>query len=272
MDPTVTTGLVLGAAGGMWTPDLAEARRQADRTLAQLDLSRPGPIVLWVPGTSSHAVPAAFAQAVDGLRALGSAQVGLVDYPATWHMRSSVTTGYVALELVLDEIRRRRGANAQVLLAGESQGAWIIGELLTDPRYARLVRRATLLGHPAPARTHYPALGSAEADSSRAVEINNRADHVPDTPHASPVTVLNAMEYIGTGNIVGGLPWLLRIAMSDPGYLLQAGFNALRGTALSMFGDPHDYASRMQEAAALLAASASAPVTPARSPRRGATG
>jgi hypothetical protein len=264
IDPT---GLLLGAAGGAWTPDLDEARRQAALTLAQLDLTRPGTIVLWVPGTSSHAVPESFRQALVGIGELATAQVGLVDYPATWRLRSSVATGYVALALVLDELRRR-GRHQHLLLAGESQGAWIIGELLTDPRYARMVDRAALLGHPAPARTHYPDVTDPAARRAQAVEVNNRADHVPDVPHAPPAVVLAAMQHFGTGDIVGSLPHMLRIAISDPGYLLQAGFNALRGTVLSAFGDPHDYSSRMVDAAELLAAS----IRPARSRLRVATG
>jgi hypothetical protein len=94
------------------------------------------------------------------------------------------------------------------------------------------------------------------AERYRIVELANPDDHVPVEVNADPDVVLAAMSALGSGNPAGIVP-LARAVARDPGYGLQAGINALRGSVLSGIAtDPHDYGPRMAEAARLLASDA----------------
>ncbi|MCW2923525.1 MAG: Cutinase [Thermoleophilia bacterium] len=135
------------------TPDLAKARADADRTLASIDFSKPN-IALWVPATGSHAIPADWRAAVAKESPAGGTSVALVDYPASPDFNDSVSTGMETLKLVLAGIAER-GAGNRVTLAGHSQGAWVIGDTIATPEVGRVVDKAALFGHPAPARVDW---------------------------------------------------------------------------------------------------------------------
>ncbi len=241
----------LGAASGTWTAEDDVARAGAGAALRQVDAApADAPIVLYVPGTSTHEVPQALRDQV-ALQLGPRAQVVRLGYPATWELRESVATGVAALQTVLDELARR-GDDRRVMLVGESQGAWVIGEVMRQPGRAAHVDRAVLLGHPALARTHYVDGDLPWAAASKVVEIANDADTVPREIDADPNAVLDAISRLGQGDL-GGLLSAVRVVASDPGYGLDAGINALRGSILDgRVDDPHDYSGRMREAVALL--------------------
>ncbi|MCB0878864.1 MAG: cutinase family protein [Thermoleophilia bacterium] len=237
------------AAGGRWTIDGAAARRGADAALSLIDPSDSAPLVVYVPGTSTHAVPDSLQDEV--ARGFGGdASVVMVDYPATWDFRSSAPTGAAALRTVLDSLADSAGAR-RVMLVGESQGAWIIGEVLTDPARAGVVDRAVLLGHPGIARTHYPSIDQARAGAAQIVEINNARDTVPRVVNAPDEAVLDTLARLTSGQL-SGVRSALRVVRSDPRYCVRAGVNALSGAVLRGRPDPHVYDGRMREAVDLL--------------------
>ncbi len=132
--------------------DHERARADADRALAAIDFSKPE-IVLWVPATNSHSIPDDWQKGVEqqfGQRASSS----LVDYPANVNFNDSVSTGMETLKLVLAGIAER-GGHHRVTLGGHSQGAWVIGDALQDPGVGRMVDKAVLYGHPAPAKVDW---------------------------------------------------------------------------------------------------------------------
>src|SRR5690606_29230316 len=133
--------------------------------LASIDFSKRD-IGLWGPGTDSLEVRPSFPAAPD---AADTRTVSLthLTYEASWNRRRSVPTPAASSQLALEE-RKRRGGNHRVLLAGESQGAWIIGEAMADPHVGSVVDRAALLGHPWLAAHQY-----ADSQDSRVKVVNH---------------------------------------------------------------------------------------------------
>jgi hypothetical protein len=127
----------------------------ADRIVAQL-LKGTGPILLCVPGTlgasfesSMLATARAFVSAADR-----SVSVASVPYPngipdvvtRFFHIGTQMDRNVLAL--VLKKLRTA-APNRPVLLAGESQGAWLIAETLReDPSLAAYVTRIALFAKP----------------------------------------------------------------------------------------------------------------------------
>jgi hypothetical protein len=141
-------------AGKQGTADLAAAQRYADEAFARLDLSDPNKdVVLWVPGTGSHEMPANVRDPLQhefGDRATST----YVDYPADVNFGPSSATGMEAVRLLLAKIADT-GGNHRVLLAGHSQGAWVIGDAMQDPTIHAAVDRAILYGNPGAANSDY---------------------------------------------------------------------------------------------------------------------
>lgn len=181
----------ISTAGGEWNVDWERAHADAQLVLDAIDFSKRD-IVIWVPGTSNRGVHPAFeAAARDGWRGEGSNLVAM-QYEATWHLRRSVPTGMATLRLVLEGIAAR-GGNHRVLLGGESQGAWIIGEVIADPTVGHLVDRAVLLGHPTLAAHQY-----ADGHDPRVRVINNPGDQVALPIKGDHTVALDAMVAIRT--------------------------------------------------------------------------
>ena len=175
--------------------DHARATADAERTLASLDFSKRD-LVLWVPATGSHAIPADWKAATQ--EQFGDrASLGLVDYPAATNFNDSVATGQETLRLVLAGIAERGGQH-RVSLAGHSQGAWVIGDTIADPTVGRMVDRAILYGHPAPARVDWSRSGDPRV---------KQVDH-PDDPFTWDVTgghqALEAIDEIHDGTAATG--------------------------------------------------------------------
>ena len=178
-------------AGGTWEVDWERAHVDAQKTLDAIDFSKRD-IVIWAPGTSNHGPHPAFAAAIaEAYRGEGSNLVAL-EYEATWHLRRSLPTGIATMRLVLEGIKAR-GGDHRVLLSGESQGAWIVGEVLADPTVSSIVDRAVLVGHPWLAKHQYNA-----GQDPRVRVINHAGDQVALPIRGSATDGLDAMLAIRT--------------------------------------------------------------------------
>jgi hypothetical protein len=175
--------------------DHARAQADAQRVLESIDFSKPE-IALWVPATGSHSIPASWRRSVDAQFG-GRASQALVDYPADFDFNDSVSTGMETLKLVLAGIAER-GGHHRVTVAGHSQGAWVIGDAIDTPQLARMVDKAVIYGHPAPARV----------DWSRAGDPNVRQVDDPNDPFTTPLEggrqALQAMDELQDGRSVDG--------------------------------------------------------------------
>ncbi|MEO6867159.1 MAG: hypothetical protein ABI200_03985 [Gaiellales bacterium] len=235
--------------------DHARATRDAERTLASIDFSKPD-IVLWVPATGSHSIPSSWQDNV--AKTFGDrASLALVDYPANANFNSSVATGQETLKLVLAGIAERDG-NHRVSLAGHSQGAWVIGDTIDDPTVGRIVDKAILYGHPAPARV----------DWSRGLDPRVQQVDDPADPFTWEVVggrqALDAIAELHEGGSTTGEPL-------DIGGMISRGLKvasaALLNPGLGAYligkhvvadqdrsgNDPHHYAARYGDGAAFLA-------------------
>lgn len=157
-------------AAGPWPVDAARAQADAQRVLNSIDFTKRD-IVIWVPGAGGHAPDAAFADAFHAAWHDGTASLTHLEYEATSNLRASVATGLATLKIVLAAIAAR-GAHHRVMLAGQHQGAWLIGEALADPKLRPVVHRAVLFGHPALAKTHWD-----DGRDPAVLEHNHPSDH-----------------------------------------------------------------------------------------------
>lgn len=198
--------------------DAATARAAANATLEKVDWNRPV-IVIGVPGTG-WGIPQ---ELREGLKSAGGDRVSTVQlrYPAAaTGMVESAALGKATLRLVLDEIERRDpdGTKYHVALHGESQGAWVVNDVMAEAPNAKLVDRATMFGLPASA-TH----DGAHRDDPR-VRITNH----PFDPIAWP--------YLGPSGIAAAAPGLLlgRNPKDAPGALLMMALNPLHSIAFGL--------------------------------------
>lgn len=236
--------------------DHARARDNAERVLRSIDFSRPE-IVLWVPATESHSIPASWKQAVEQQFPPGRASLALLDYPASFNFNDSVSTGMETMRLVLAGIAER-GGHHRVTLAGHSQGAWVIGDSLDTPEIGRMVDRAIMYGHPAPARV----------DWSRGTDPDVRQVDDPNDPFTTPLEggrqALRAIDELeqgrradgqglGFGDYLQRIGTLAGTALSNPrlsAYLIGKHVLPQDGPAAR---DPHHYDEQYAEGAKFLA-------------------
>jgi hypothetical protein len=199
--------------GGEWPIDQEAAKRYADRTLRSLDLSKPV-VVLWVSGTANPKkgefpqIAPAFANAVYREFQDGNAGLGLMRYESSWNMRSSISTGVETLRLVLRGLKRR---HKQVLLAGESQGAWVISEALKDPVAHSAITRAALWGHPAVAATHFE-----DGHDPQVLETNHKWDHVSRPISGDRALAMEALIALESDMSLAKVPLLARALIANP--------------------------------------------------------
>jgi hypothetical protein len=199
--------------------DHAMARRNAEQTLAHVDWNRPI-IAISVPSTGWG-----FASELkDGLaRHAGSGRISEVklEYPAAAHdMPTSVALGEESLRLVLEEIQRRDpvGTRYHVALQGESQGAWVINDVLAEHPFASTVDRVALYGLPRSA-THDGAL----RDDARVRVTNDPWDPIA-WPYLGPAGLGTA----GIGLIIG------HDGRDTPAALLGMALNPVHAAALGV--------------------------------------
>lgn len=241
----------ISAACGPWEVDEERARRDAELVLASIDFSRRD-LIIWAPGTSARDVHPAFRAALraaerastDDMRA---SLTGLI-YEASWHIRRSVPTGMATLKLVLLGIRARTEASStphDVYLAGESQGAWIIGELMADPDVTDIVTRAILMGHPFVAGHEY-----VNGEDPRVMVINNEGDQVTLDFKGDPSHGLDAMIAIRTLQLTRHVPRTVRALVTNLDHvgLMLKGISYEVPRVRNVLRDPHDYAGDMPRA------------------------
>jgi hypothetical protein len=231
--------------------DARLARAAADRALANIDWSSHD-IVVWVPGTDNRTFKPAFLEGVRKAWSTGGMTAVALDYQANWHLDTSEPTGAEALRLLLLGIAAHGGSH-RLLLAGESQGGWIVGDLLADPKYRRLVARATLLGHPSTALHHYD-----DGHDTGIREWTHPGDLVSTPFHGSRTDVLAAMQALHTGEILPNLGSIVRAMVNNPLLGVHALINTLRDKKI-LPADPHDkhnYDMEFADAATFLHADA----------------
>lgn len=236
----------ISKAGGKWDVDWERAHADARKILDAIDFSKRD-IVIWVPGTSNHGPHKAFEAAVrESYAGTGSNLVAL-EYEASWNLRRSLPTGIATLRLVLEGIRERAGDH-RVLLSGESQGAWIIGEVIADPAVSKVVDRAVLMGHPWLAQHQYN-----RGEDSRVRVINHTGDLVTLPVKGDPTVGLDAMLAIRTldlskaGSLLKGLAANPKQGVA----LLKSIIYAVPGLK-SFIRNPHDYSNDMTRAVEFL--------------------
>ncbi|MCW2920209.1 MAG: Cutinase [Thermoleophilia bacterium] len=229
-------------ADGTWEVDWERAHADAQKTLDAIDFSKRD-IVIWAPGTSNHGPHPAFEAAIaEAYRGEGSNLVAL-EYEATWHLRRSLPTGIATMRLVLEGINAR-GGDHRVLLSGESQGAWIIGEVLADPAVSSIVDRAVLLGHPRLAKHQYNA-----GQDARVRVINHAGDQVALPIRGSATDGLDAMLAIRTLDMskAGALVRAIT-ANPDHGVKMLANIIFALPFVKSLLKNPHVYDGEMTRA------------------------
>jgi hypothetical protein len=228
------------------TIDHDRARADAGRTLAAIDWSKPD-ISLWVPATGSHAIPSQWRDAVAASPDAARTSLALVDYPAGADFNDSVSTGMETLRLVLAGIAEHGGTH-RVSLAGHSQGAWVIGDAIQTPELGRMVDKAVLYGHPAPARV----------DWSRGADANVRqVDHADDPftwDLAGGSDALRAISDLSHGGSIATYGTIAATALANPGFAAYLiGAHLLHARPGSEH-DPHHYQSQYTDGAAFLTA------------------
>ncbi len=233
-------------AGGEWTVDWERAHADAQKVLDSIDFSKRD-IVIWVPGTSNSGPHPAFEDAVtEAYRGQGSNLVAL-EYEASWHLRRSVPTGIATMRLVLEGIRARGGVH-RVLLAGESQGAWIIGETIADPAVSKVVDRAVLVGHPWLATHQY-----LHGEDPRVRVINHEGDQVTLPVKGDATAGLDAMLAIRTLDL-SKTGALLKAIAANPnhGWLMIKNLAYAIPFVKDLLRNPHVYDGEMSRAVEFL--------------------
>lgn len=230
-------------AGGEWDIDWDKARKDAARTLEGIDFSK-SEIVIWVPGTSNHKVHSSFEQAVQQQYGSNASLVAM-QYEASWEMRRSVATGLATLLLILEEIKRR---GRHVVLAGESQGAWIAGEALAHPALGGVVKRSVIFGHPWLAKHQY-----LDGHDPRVKVINHEGDQVTLPIKGDPGVGLDAMVAMRTLKLQK-LGTVVKAIAANPlhGWLLLKSIAYAIPGLKKMFPNPHIYDMEMSDAVRFL--------------------
>lgn len=151
LNATRSHALQFGDVGAGTAPP-GEAESVAAEMIGRIDWTQPS-IVIWVPGICSPpGVRPEFAAAADGVAS--PHWLGALEYPRYADIDRNVPIGARALELVLDEIRRRDpdGTRYNVAVAAESLGA-IVASRAMQTDAGSVIDRAEFFGTPAAAPT-----------------------------------------------------------------------------------------------------------------------
>ena len=205
-------------------------------------------IILWVPGTNDHQIPAKFLEMVRQMFG-DDAEVVLVDYMATEEYAISRPHGTMTLKATLDHIRRNNTGGSSIYLAGLSQGAMVISDVVSDEKYGRLINRAVLIGHPGVATYHFD-------NHPKVKEFNNSLDIVTFKWSEDGDSIIHKVTKFLQGDILAGVS-LLGTIVDHPLKSLWAGLLYLHRVPFLNFpklleSDPHDYTSSMDDAASWL--------------------
>lgn len=241
---------------GEWPVNDAAARRYAAKTLEEIDFSKRD-IVLYVSGTANPdkgefpQINPHFTNAYYRVWQDGGAYLGLLRYESNWNMRASMATGVETLRRVLRAIAARPDRH-RVFLAGESQGAWVIGEAIKDAVAGAAVTRAALWGHPVVAATHYD-----DGHDPRVLETNHEFDRVSRPISGDPQVAMDAMIALQSNLKPETVPVMARAIVQNP---LSAGLSILNFVRdnfvpkplRQLIPEPHDYEAEMVPGAKFL--------------------
>ena len=202
-------------------------------------------LVVWVPGTFGHEVHEGFLKTVD--ERLGTdALVFSVAYPASADFDTSVPAGTLALSHLLARLVEGKSAFQKIVVAGSSQGAWIIHEVMQKDLNWDSVHKAVTFGLPA-LSGHSPVKPS---DDLPVWDVTSSYDAVGWGWAGSEARILHRASLAAGGkpwHLIPLLPYLLLNPVNTAGFigLCLTHFNAPR---LS----PHDYTPAMPLAVAWL--------------------
>ena len=186
-------------------PPLPSVEARIQLILDDIDWDAPA-ITIWVPGTSEYWIKQRF---LDELHAVApGAHVSMVPYESTWRFSTSVPDGVAVLSGVLRAIAKR-AKGRPVLLAGESQGAWIISQALTDSALAQIVTRTAIWGHPAAAPQRFGRAGQVR-------EVNAPGDVVTMDLGPRPAEILAGVELLSRKQWLPGLDQIAGYAVQNP--------------------------------------------------------
>lgn len=205
-------------------------------------------IILWVPGTNDHLIPAKFLEAVKQMFG-DDAEVVLCDYPATREYHTSRSVGEATLKATLDFLRANKGKGTKVYVAGLSQGAMAATAVISQPDYMGLIERAVFMGHPGISNHHFD-------NHSKVKEFNNFLDPVTFDWGADKDDIVMRVEKFLKGDIFAGIS-LLKTGLTHPLEAIWFGLLYLHRVPLLSFPkilptDPHDYTDKMDDAASWL--------------------
>lgn len=200
---------------------MAQARSDAAAALARIDWSKDD-IVLWVPGTDGTDFMEKFREGFEKAWMGQSMTAVSMNYHGTWKLDTSEPTGEATLRLVLAGIAAH-GGHHRLLLAGLSQGAWMIGDVLADPAMRRVVTRAAIFGHPQVSLHHYD-----DGHDPAIREYDHPKDIIAMAIHGPRVQAIDAMQALYTGNIVPNLGVIVAAVAASPQVGLTAIANMLR--------------------------------------------
>jgi len=205
-------------------------------------------IILWVPGTNDHAIPTKFIEAVKQMFG-DDAEVVMVDYMATQEYAVSRPQGVLTLKATLDYIKKHNVGGSMIYLAGLSQGAMVISDVLGISSYSHMVERAVFMGHPGLSTNHFK-------NDRKVKEFNNPLDIVTfDWAEDGDMLIRKITKFL-KGDILTGVS-LLGIIAKHPLEALWAGVLYLHRVPFLRFPkilkiDPHDYTSSMDDAVSWL--------------------
>ena len=223
-------------------PDAALVKRNVDAAYRHIDFSKRD-IVIWLPATDEHYFPSALRQGLRDEVGAHDASTVLLDYPASWDLSTSVPTGMASLRELLARIADH-GGDHRVLLAGHSQGAWVIADSMADSAVHGMVDRALLLGSPGMAQRHY-----TDRRDAKVVEVDDGGDQLSHPLRLRGQLLAGMHAFVG-GDVAGEVP-LVAVAAAN---LRLATYMAARAVDVNHWrNEPHRYESQMQAGAQWLA-------------------
>lgn len=212
------------------------AREYADHVLKQIDWSKRD-IMLNVPGTGDRLVLGGMRRSMALTFDRADVSFAFMDYDTDWNFRVSVPKGLEVLRLVLAGIAAHGGQH-RVFLFGQSQGAFIIGEAMSDPKLSAMVERAAIWGHPWISRHHYPP-----GVDQRVWEFSNADDPITLPLRGSArelIEMLGTMHDKGVGAVLPGAVFKVLANAAVAGW---AAMWIARSKFIpeSVMNDPHGY-------------------------------
>jgi hypothetical protein len=231
-------------------PPMASVEERIQWVLSKIDWTNPR-IVIWGPGTSEYWIKEPFDDAVHAFAP--NQHIAMIPYESTWLFSESVPDGVAVLTGVLKAIHRI-DPSRKVLLAGESQGAWIVGNVLADKSVSGMIERASLWGHPGAAKhypghvPHSPAKPLNYTPDGRVREVDNASDVVTAPLGDQTDQVMGAVEAFARRQFVPAIEVFAHYAVENPGVvkeLLRSQLWRLPGFASKDGANPHDYDADM---------------------------